>query len=276
MADRQEEYELDEGVEGQTDDTTTVDDDDEDDFEILVEGRDEIPPDNEETSPADEGPSKEELLSELEVLRQKQTAAEDRQTLQSGFDKLSQILEKQQSSATPTTPSEPQETWEDLKKRLSQNFYDDPVGAMDEMVRFAVQREIVPAFQQTQNQLAKTATLTSKQAASANPTNKLILENYGDEVEEMVKTLPPGPDVYDRACQQVGFNHLTDLVELKTKEQAATASRPTSNVHPTGRSPSRGQQKPKKRRVLTKQQREYADRVGLTYEAAWRYFNENE
>lgn len=274
----------------ETVDEDEPDEDDEDNFEILVEGRDEIP--EEEPEPTEEGPSRDELMSELEALKQQQQQANsqlgDRQTLESGFDKLSRILEQQQQGqASQQQQKGPQESPEQFKKRITKNFYDDPAASIEEMIDYAIQSKIAPAFQQTHDMVSKTAMSTSKQVAASNPTNKLILDRFGDEVEAAVKSLSPGPDVYDRACQQVGMSHFTDIVQAQVEEAvnggsnegsnaASTGKKPTSNVNPAG-NPSRGAA-PKaskaKKRVLTKDQRAAADRMGLTYESAWRYFNE--
>lgn len=256
-------------------------DEEEDDIPILVEGRDEIP---EEDDSEEEGPSREDLLRELEEIRSREEAnrarLEDKETLSDGFQKLSQILEQQNSAQSQQQQS--QETWDDVKKRLKDSFYDDPVAAMEEAMKYMVKSEIAPAFQELHGTVSKTAMATSRQMAAQNPTNKTILEKYGDEVEAAVKSLPPGPDVYERACQQVGMQHFTDIVQASVQEAMGAAasssktSRPSSNMNPSGSSGSRGAspKKKAKRRVLTAAQREAADKMGLSYDAAWSVFNE--
>lgn len=250
----------------------------EEDFKIYIEGQDDIP----EEEPEEEGPSKEELLAQLNRLQEQQAAATnqlgDRQTLEKGFQDLASVLTKQQA---PQAPAQPTENWDQVKKRLAHDFYNDPMAAIEEALKFAIQTEVAPAFQQTQELLSKTAMTTSRQIAETNPTNKLILEKYRDEVDSAVRSLPPTPDVYEKACQQVGMNHFTDImqeqVQAMIQEQASGTETkkvlPKSNVMPTGVA-SRGVAKTSKPKVLTKQQKALADAAGITYEAAYRYFNE--
>lgn len=253
---------------------------DEEDFKIYIEGQDDIP----EEEPEEEGPSKEELLSQLTRLQEQQAAATnqlgDRQTLEKGFQDLASVLTNQQQQQ-PTT-AQPTETWDQVKKRLASDFYNDPMAAIEEALKFAIQTEVAPAFHQTQELLSKTAMTTSRQIAETNPTNKLILEKYRDEVDSAVRSLPPTPDVYEKACQQVGMNHFTDImqeqVQAMIQEQASGTAAPKkalpkSNVMPTGVA-TRGVAKTSKPKVLTKQQKALADAAGITYEAAYRYFNE--
>jgi len=254
------------------------DETEEEEIEFLVEGRDEIP----EESKEDDGPSKETLMAELNALREKQSLVDnqlgDRKTLEEGFSKLSQALAEQKSAGNIAPESMP--AWEEVKKKLAKNFYDDPMNAIEETLRYFVKSEIAPAFQQTQDMLSKTAVSTSKQLAVANPTNKMIMDKFGDEVEAAVKTLPHSPDVYDKACQQVGMNHFTDIVQFQVQEalkegggQSAPTRSPSSNVMPSG-VPSVGKTSSNKtRRILTKDQKEWADRKGVTYEDAWAVFN---
>ena len=271
----EDDEEVDPPIEGAVDEV-----EDEDDFQILVEGRDEIPPEEEEV-PREEGPSREELLSELASLRARQelTTSQlgDRETLERGFDRLSQVLSSQQGASQQGTG--PQETWDDVKKRLSKDFYNDPMSALEEALKFAIRTEVAPAFHQTQELVSKTALTASRQAAEANPSNKTILDRYRKEVEEEVGRLPGGPDVYERACQTVGMRHFDELIEARLEAALAEKGsdrgarpRPTSNVSPTGVG-SRATTKKTPRRVLTIKQREAADAAGISYEAAWDYFN---
>ena len=246
--------------------------------EFLVEGRDEIP----DEEPKEDGPSKEALMAELESLRQQQSLVSeqlgDRKTLEEGFSKLSQALVEQRENGNVAAENMP--SWEELKKKLSKNFYDDPMTAVEETLKYFVQSEIAPAFKQTQDMLSKTAISTSRQLAVANPTNKMIMDKFGDEVEETVKKLPHTPDVYEKACQQVGMNHFTDIVQFQVQEAMSNAgnnnavnSKPTSNVLPSGIVSQGKTSNNKVRRILTKDQKEWADRKGVTYEDAWAVFN---
>jgi len=248
----------------------------EEEFKIYIEGQDEIPEEPEE----EEGPSKEELLAQLQQLQEKQSFAAtqlgDRQTLEKGFKDLANVLTNQQQNQQQML-TKPTETWDQVKKRLAADFYTDPMAAIEEALKFAIQTEVAPAFHQTQDLVSKTAMSTSRQIAETNPTNKLILDKYRDEVDNTVKGLPSTPDVYEKACQQVGMAHFTEImqeqVQSMMQEQPTKKVLPKSNVMPTGVA-SRGVAKQTKPRVLTKEQKAMADAAGITYEAAYRYFNE--
>lgn len=266
MAYRTEE---DEEVVDQTDvDVDDYDDDEDGEFEILVEGRDEIP------SEEDAGPTADELRAELERLKSEQATAtarlSDRETFASGFDKLSALLEKQHAAGQ--TPTADAETWESLEKRLKKNFYDDPVESMKEMLQYFVRTEVGPAFQNVQNAVGQTALVTSRQMAAQDETNKIVLEKYSKEVEEVVKSLPSGPDVYERACRQVGMNHFTELLSEMATGKSPSPSRPRSNVNPSGPGVGRPTTTSgKKRVVLTSADRAKADSMGMAYDDYVRY-----
>ena len=250
-----------------------------DSVEFLVEGRDEIPPIEEEES----GPSREELLRELTDLKERQSLVSsqlgDRKSLEEGFSKLSEALERQRESGNLKN-EEALPSWEETKKRLAKNFYDDPMTAVEETLRYFVKSEIAPAFQQTQDMLSKTAVSTSKQLASSNDMNKMIMDRFHDEVEAAVKRLPQSPDVYEKACQQVGMNHFTDIVAFQVEESlkgtsgnaTPTTKRPTSNVNPSSIG-NVGKSTHKERRILTRDQKDWADKKGVSYEDAWAVFN---
>lgn len=261
----------------QDDDDDEIEIEDDDDVEFLVEGRDEIP----EETVEEEGPSREDLQRELNELKERQSLVAgqlgDRKSLEDGFNKLSQVLTEQRANqGLPENEQVP--SWEEVKKQLGKNFYDDPMNAIEQAINHAVKYDIAPAFRQTQDMVSKTAISTSKHAAASNDMNKMIMDRFNDEVEETVKKLPHSPDVYEKACQQVGMNHLTDIVAFQVDEamknsgSPTLAKRPSSNVMPssvvtTGKSTS------KERRILTKDQREWADKKGVAYEDAWAVFN---
>lgn len=263
------------GDEGPVDDADD-DPDEEEDIPLYLEGRDELP-EEEET-----GPDPLELQAKLEAAQAEKAAYEarlaDREAMTSGFSELAKVFKEQASVQGQAAQQQaPGESWDAVKKRLSKSFYDDPVGAMEEAMRYMVANDIAPAFQTLKGELSKTAMTASRQAATMSETNKMIMERYRDEVEEAVKQLPASPDVYEKACQQVGMNHLTDLVAMQVEAATVAAKapkRPTSNVKPGGGPASRGTgAKAPKRRVLTKAQQEAADRMGLSYEAYWNVMN---
>lgn len=254
------------------------DDADDDDVPILLEGRDEIPSDE----PV--GPSSDELQSRLDELEAQKQAYEqrlaDREAMSSGFNQMAELLKRQQEAGQQSALQQPGESYDALKKRLSKAFYDDPVAAVEEMLKHVVTHDVAPAFQNLQGELSKTARLTSRQVAAQSDTNKMILERFGDEVEEMVKSLPSTPDVYEKACQQVGMQHLTDLVQWQVEQTTATAApasrKPTSNVKPSTTGPASrgtGTAAPAKRRVLSRAEQATADAMGLSYEAYWNYLH---
>jgi len=258
------------------DEVVVEDDDDDDDIPLYLEGRDEIPADDD----GDAGPDAEALQSRLAALEEEKAAYEarlaDREVMTSGFSELTKVFREQAEAgkATAKTTAEP---WEAVKKRLSKSFYDDPVAAMEEAMKYMVTNDIAPAFQSLQGEVSKTALAASRQGAKANDTNRMIMEKYSSEVEAAVKGLPAGSDVYERACQQVGMAHLTDLVAMQVELSAGTkekAPRPTSNVNPSGSGGSRGTKKrSSKPRVLTTKQQEAANKMGVSFESYWNVIN---
>jgi len=154
---------------------------------------------------------------------------------------------------------------------------------MEEMLKYVASTEIVPALNETRNMISSTATITSKQVALNNETNKTIYDRYGEEVERLVKTLPPTPDVYEKAFQQVGVQHMNEILEERIQAAVAEATQgltkpkpktPSTGVTPQGGG-SRAPVKKAARRVLPAHLRDLADAKGMTYEDMYRaYYGE--
>ena len=77
------------------------------------------------------------------------------------------------------------------------------------------------------------------------------------------------------------MSHFSDIIQEQVSQAVSeatsgtkTPTKPTSNVTPTGPGASTPAPKKGTRRILTREQQKYADDNGVSYEAAYRYFNE--
>ena len=192
-----------------------VEDVGEEEYEIVVE----------EETPTQESPaedvakgSREEfqkLMEELNYVKNQQAGTKE---LMAG---LREVIEKVSTSKPPTQPppeEKPKEDYLTFRKRIEELMVSDPVKGLEEMLGRYVAEQIAPAFQQLAGQTTATTLATSRSLAQQDPTNRMVMEKWGKEVEEVVRGLPPGPDVFDRACKQVAMGHLSEIIQLQVKE----------------------------------------------------------
>lgn len=245
----------------------SVEDDYTDEIPVLYEGKDEIP-----VEPTEEEEDAEALKKRIEELtlqqQQIQTRFQDQNQFQQSIEKLASSLNGKQSGQQQQSQQQPpQKTVDELAEELKDEFYENPTAAVKKLTEAIIRQEVGPAFQQMHRLTSDTAKSTSRQFASQDSTYKYVLDNYGEEVESVVESLPPTADVYSKACQQVAMGHFDEILEYKVEqmsgrqeEQPATKQKVHSNTQPQGIGKSGGTApgSPPKARVITKKlQMEY-------------------
>lgn len=245
------------------------------DFEIFAEGDPNIPPEEPETPPEPAPDPNEELKAKLEAMQQsmqQQGAGRDEQF--AGV--LSQLDQTLKHMNQPQTQAQAQVTEESLKKlreQMNETVFDKPMDNIDQYVdqkfRYLVQQYIAPEFQRMSQVAQSTAQATSKQMARQSDFNSIVLDEYGPEVEELVKSgqIQPGPSMYEEACQRVGMKHFNDITSKQfqrmMEQQTANGGGGTGSTAPAkgtqpgsaqgqGGSPPQGGRK--RRAVLTAEQ----------------------
>jgi hypothetical protein len=172
-----------------------------DDFDIAI-----VEPGQEEESSE---PSWEEKLA---ALAEKNKELETKLGQQAPMDQLAQqlaSLAKPQVVEKKEEPKPNQIDWASLTKKIDSDFYSSPSKNILELV--------TPIFEQMQTKSAKDNAekdkVISKLATANDPKYAPIYNDYKDEVEQLVNTLPPHTNVYQEAVEKVRSNHYSEIME---------------------------------------------------------------
>lgn len=117
------------------------------------------------------------------------------------------------------------EDLQELRKKLADGFYDDPMTAVDTWIDKRLNKyereKLQPAFNQMASVLKDTTLDGSKRAATEDETGKFVMEHYADEVEQLVTSgqVQIGPGAYKKAVNQVGSAHLDELLDWKIEQR---------------------------------------------------------
>lgn len=186
-----------------------------------------------------------------------------------------QIGQRQQQSG---------ESEEAFRKRLSENFYDDPVGSLEAFIG----RKLAPEIQR----LAANNLYHSRRYLELDPEKKDLYKKYKKEIDQVVQRMPneaklSDPEIYEKAYKQVMSDNIDAIVEAKIKERLGTLGEQTTeepkvtSTRPpqhseVGGNPNPGLGRPAKRRVaLTPEEKRLAEIRGVSPEqyAAWKMRN---
>jgi len=127
------------------------------------------------------------------------------------MDKLADLL-SQRLGPVPTGPTEPtaeqkQQEYLKLVEGVRQNFHADPTGNVLKLIE--------PVLQQVQEQnqeMIQKQSLKISELSAYNSPDAPYMQKYGDEVRQLVATLPPSGNVYQQALAQVKVNHTDDII----------------------------------------------------------------
>lgn len=162
---------------------------------------------------------------------------------------MKEIAETMKSLRDQPKSQQQKEVVEDLdqlRKKLADGFYDDPMGAVDTWLDKRLSKyereKLNPAFNQLASVLKDTALDSSKRAAQASDTGKFVMSKYASEVESLIASgqIQIGPGAYDKAVNQVASQHMSEFVDWtieqreKAKADTAAATKaPGKNAAPT-------------------------------------------
>jgi hypothetical protein len=182
----------------------------EDEIEIVDEEDQEPSTDSEE----DDGPSVEELQAKLASYESSSNNTNEQ--LASSLGELGTVLKelKAQPGNTQQQEQQVQESIDQIRQRLSDKYYDAPLETVDEYVKAMLQKELGPYLNQMSQQLTETRRGFTKAKVEQDETGKLVLENYGDEVEKLVTQQNMD---YENAVKYVSANHLSEIIDLKVQ-----------------------------------------------------------
>lgn len=203
----------------------------------------------------DEEPEvEEEVTAESAKLAQREAELRDR--LASGQDSqdataaaMKEIAETMKDLRGQPKSQEQQSQLQDLvelKKKLSSNFYDNPMEAIDSYFdakwKDYEQKTLQPAFNQIAKVTRDTALDGSRRVTEQSDTGKIVLADYYDEVKQLIDSgqIPVGPNAYDEAVSRVAGRHMTDIFAKMQSESAAKAQADAELPPARGSSPGRG------------------------------------
>lgn len=223
----------------------------------------------------------EDLRAQLAALQAKAEANSNADVIAQGFQALSEQLKKQNQQQPTQQTQQATEDIEEFKKKLKDNFFDDPVAAMEQFMEKKIRETVNPAL----TQIAQTTVKQGKSAIANDPTAKYVLDKYSDEVEQLVTSgqVPFGPDTYQQAVNRVAANHLAEVVtHLSTQQAAETQEQKpqAKNSSPSSAAPASGNATSRpKVRVSNKRYAEIqkeADAMGLDVNARIAWLREND
>lgn len=281
-SEREEEEDSEEGFE------PVNQEDDEVEFVVEDELEEEDIEDSEEETEAEEASDKEAQLSqqvaELRAMVAESQAQGQKQETQDLLKELTAAIKGDRGEAQQQQASN---YLEEFKKKHGEDWVDQPIDTMAELVTGILQKELVPYLQQMNSQIQETRTMTGREAARKDTFNQMVMDNFSDEVDEEVKKVQPGPNAYSEAASRVGQRHFSEIVQMQVQkalqEAQETEESPEKKVKSKGKrakgaSPSRsaGGNPPQKNKVpLTSSELDYIKRhalvQGVTEQAARRY-----
>lgn len=212
-----------------------------DEIEIV----DEEDQEDQEDANEDDGPSIEELKAKLASYESSSSSTNEQ--LASSLGELGTVLKelKAQPGNTQQQEKQVQESIDQIRQRLSDKYYDAPLETVDEYVKAMLQKELGPYLNQMSQQLVETRRGFTKSKVEQDETGKLVLENYGDEVEKLVTQQNMD---YENAVKYVSANHLSEIIDLKVKSalEAAQGGDDDGDTRPRNKNPGRnpGQRPP--------------------------------
>lgn len=172
-----------------------------------------------ESAPAQEGPSREELLAKFEQTQKELAELKASQATQSRFDELSstihKIVERPINVQAPSVQA-PEESDADFKERLQRQLLDDPAAALNDWgMRF---------MGKGLNTIIAGQEKLSRKLALSDPENKKLYDKYSSEIEVEIQRIPvqdrvSDPDVYGRAFSAVRGRHLEDVIAERVQAE---------------------------------------------------------
>ena len=119
---------------------------------------------------------------------------------------------------------------EAIKKKFNEEFYktEDPFALVEESANALIGGTTAALSLEIQK--------LKKEVLKNDPINSMVFENWGNEVEKEIATLPAAqqahPDAYEYALKKVRDNHFTEILEAKVEEKI-TKAKAKPGVTPT-------------------------------------------
>lgn len=161
---------------------------------------------------------------------------------------LKEVTQQLRELRSQPQSEQKQETVEDLqalKKKLADGFYDNPMDVVDTWIDKRLEKyereRLQPAFTQMAGVVRDTALDGSKRSAGQDDIGKFVMENYTDEVEQLIQRgeIQVGPGAYQQAVNRVAANHMSEIIQKQVQDQIA-AQQEAADDEQVRKSPARG------------------------------------
>lgn len=183
----------------------------EQDIQYLIEGKDEIPIEEE----VETGPSVEELKVEYDKMQVEMERMKVESNLASVWKEGLNDLGEKISTPQPmqANPQQQQKDFEDWKKKSNKDWYKDPTG--NALNLYA--QKIQPEIEKTLNNKLQ----YSREFCRLDPDTATMFKRYEAEVDAEVNRMTQleknDMKVYQNALKRVGVNHIDELVNEKVE-----------------------------------------------------------
>jgi hypothetical protein len=254
-------------------------------MEVLVEGIDEIPEQEEVESKL---PDDFKELSKEEIYAKYQQSTEgvnQAQALQAGIEALGDKLTPQQQQAAPVPQQQQQpapvtpEEQEAKNDQLTDMFFKEPTKAFDQAFDAAIDAKIGPLMRDT----ISSNFSTQRQILETNPDKKEFFQKHAAEIDAEFQKLPLSDRVvgkgYTKAYDNVRAQNLDEVIDSEVakrmesiKAELKAELAPQRGVEYTETGGTAPRVVKRKRVILTREDKAKADAVGMTYNdyAVWK------
>ena len=152
---------------------------------------------------------------------------------------------------------------EELRKKYNEKLHetDDPFSLLEESAQALVGGATASLSSEVQK--------LKKEVLKNDPINKMVFDNWNDEIENAISDLPANqqnhPDAYNYALKQVRDSHFLEILEAKVDERLSAKTRPgkTATLGSTTAKPGK---KPPKKVYASLRDKSEAKRYGLSLE----------
>lgn len=178
----------------------------------------------------------------IEALKQRLEGGESANT--EALKEVVETLKGLRSSPQTQETKEVVEDLEELKKKLGDGFYDNPMAAVDTWIDKRLSRyekeKLQPAFNQMASVLRDTALDGSRRSVETDETGKFVMSKYAGEVEKLISSgsIQIGPGAYKKAVSQIASEHLDELIDWKIEQREKAKTETDEATRTPGRNAS--------------------------------------
>lgn len=165
---------------------------------------------------------KQQMAANQAALNQSQSSGELQALMRQQIEIQNQLLAAQNAQ---TQQANRPKTHKEVLAGLGDSIYTDPAGGFDKGLEAYQETVLKPAFGQVLSRVQKVEMFMSKQEAIMDPFSKMVIDNWGAEVDKLALTMLDDPQAYIKASRQIGGNHWTEIQKITTDAALAEAQK---------------------------------------------------